>query len=93
MITWEEWEATYQPTPNPDSQETEVFWQAYYDNLRDIPKGIPHERIWTLIDGNGRYTNLVCGIHIVNRLGYFVTNLPWTEDVFVTNDKEVYEGV
>lgn len=90
MITWEEWEATYQPTPNPAKQEHEVFWQAYYDSLRDIPKSVPHERIWTMIDGDGIYAHLVSGIHIVNRLGYFVTDVPWTEDVFVTNDKEVY---
>ena len=78
-MTWDEWEDTYLPTT-----------PLAYDNLRDVPKGIPHERIWTMIDGDGRYANLVNGIHFVNRLGYFVTELPWTEDVFVTDDKRMY---
>jgi hypothetical protein len=90
MITWEEWEATYQPTPNPDSPEQEVFWQAFYDDLGDIPEGTPRNRIWTMIDGSGRYTELVSGVYIINRLGYFITDVPWTEDVYVTNDKEQY---
>lgn len=90
MMTWEEWENTYKPSPNPDSTEPELFWQAFYDNLGDIPKGTPRNRIWTMIDGSGVYTSLVSGAYIIDNLGYFVTDLPWTEDVFVTNDKELY---
>ena len=87
MITWEEWEATYKPTAFNDDIG---YWSAYFDNLRDIPKDIPHERIWTMIDGDGIYAHIVSGIHIANRLGYFVTDVPWTGDIFVTNDKEAY---
>ena len=90
MITWDEWEATYKPTPNPASNEEEVFWQAFYENLKDIPKDIPNERIWTMIDGDGIYTHLTSGVHVINRLGYMVSDVPWTDDVFVTNDKRMY---
>ena len=89
MITWEEWEATYKPTPfKPEAGEG--YWQAYFDSLEDIPTGIAFSNIWTMIDGNGRYANIINGAWHGNSLGYFVTDLPWTEDVLVTNDKEMY---
>lgn len=87
MITWDEWEDTYKPTPLKDDNG---YWASFFDNVRDIPKDIPHERIWTMIDGSGIYTEIVSGIRLINRLGYFVTDVPWTEDIYVTNDKEVY---
>ena len=87
MITWEEWEETYKPTALKDDIG---YWSAYFDKSSDIPEDIPEERIWTMVDGNGRYANLVNGIYYINALGYFVTDVAWFEDEFVTNDKEVY---
>jgi hypothetical protein len=87
MITWEEWEATYQPTPLKDDNG---YWASFYDNSADIPADIPEERIWTMIDGEGIYANLVNGIYYINSLGYFVTDVPWFEDEFVTNDRKLY---
>jgi hypothetical protein len=43
-----------------------------------------------MVDGDGRYADLYSGIYIINRLGYFVTEVPWTEEVFVTDQKELY---
>jgi len=78
MITWDEWEDTYKPTT-----------PLAYDDYSEIPADVPVERIWTMIDGDGRYANLVNGIYVFNRLGYFVTEVPWTDDVFVTDQKGV----
>lgn len=89
MITWEEWETTYRPAPNPESTDI-GYWQAYYDDLFDIPGDVDQHYIWTMIDGDGMYAHIVSGIHIINRLGYFVTEVPWTEEEFVTNQKEMY---
>jgi hypothetical protein len=74
MITWDEWEDKYLPT-TPLSQD-------------DVPADVPFDHIWTMIDGDGRYANIINGYRIINRLGYFVTEVPWTEDVFVSNQKE-----
>jgi hypothetical protein len=41
-----------------------------------------------MIDGDGIYAHVLSGIRLINRLGYFVTDVPWIEDVFVTNQKE-----
>ena len=78
VLTWDEWEDTYKPTTP----------HAYYD-LEEVPADIPFDRIWTMINGEGRYANLVNGEHIIDRLGYFVTEVPWTNDVFVTDQKGV----
>jgi hypothetical protein len=79
MITWDEWEATYKPTT-----------EFQYEDLFDIDGNVDQHYIWTVVDGDGIYMNIVSGIHFVNRLGYFVTEVPWEDDVFVTNDKRMY---
>jgi hypothetical protein len=79
MITWDEWEDKYLPTT-----------PLAYGDLSEIDDDLDYHYIWTMVDGEGRYANLLNGIHIVNRLGYFVTEKPWEEDVFVTDQKEMY---
>jgi hypothetical protein len=79
MISWDEWEDTYLPTT-----------PLAYDDLDDIPDGTLPNYVWTMIDGDGRYANLTNGYRRFNRLGYFVTEKPWIEDVFVTDDKRMY---
>jgi hypothetical protein len=78
-MTWDEWEDTYKPTTDSE-----------YGNLSEIALETPHHNIWTVVDGDGIYMNIISGIHIINRLGYFVTEVPWEDDVFVTNDKRMY---
>jgi hypothetical protein len=76
MITWDEWEDTYLPT-TPLALE-----------LDDIPDTTLPCYVWTMVDGDGRFANLWNGYRRFNRLGYFVTEKPWSEDVFVSNQKE-----
>ncbi len=77
MITWDEWEETYKPTTDFE-----------YGDLSEIDGDVDQHHIWTVVDGDGIYMNIVSGIHIINRLGYFVTEVPWEDDVFVSNQKE-----
>jgi hypothetical protein len=85
-LGWDEWEATYVPTPNPLSDEEEQLWQAYYEKADEIPKDVSPNRIWTLVDGEGIYTHIKSGKHhLADGLGFFVTDVPWAEEVFVTN--------
>ncbi len=76
MISWDEWEDTYLPT-TPLALE-----------LEDIPDTTLPCYVWTMVDGDGRYANLWNGYRRFNRLGYFITEKPWSEDVFVSNQKE-----
>jgi len=76
MITWDEWEDKYLPT-TPVALE-----------LEDIPDTTLPCYVWTMVDGDGRYANLWNGYRRFNRLGYFITEKPWSEDVFVSNQTE-----
>jgi hypothetical protein len=77
MISWDEWEDTYLPT-TPLALE-----------LEDIPDTTLPCYVWTMVDGDGRFANLWNGYRQFNRLGYFITEKPWSEDVFVTNQKDI----
>jgi hypothetical protein len=76
MISWDEWEDKYLPT-TPVALE-----------LEDIPDTTLPCYVWTMVDGDGRYANLWNGYRRFNRLGYFITEKPWSEDVFVSNQTE-----
>lgn len=79
IMTWTEWEVKYKPTTDIE-----------YGDLTEIDDDVDQHYIWTVIDGEGIYMNITSGIHIINRLGYFVTEVPWTEDVFVSNDRQYH---
>jgi hypothetical protein len=76
IMTWDEWEATYKPT-----KDTE------YTNLSEIPHGTSPFNVWSLVDNdpNSTYTDIQNGYRRINNLGYFVTEVSWSEDVLVTN--------
>jgi hypothetical protein len=76
MISWDEWEDKYLPT-TPVALE-----------LEDIPDTTLPCYVWTMVDGDGRFANLWNGYRRFNRLGYFITEKPWSEDVFVSNQTE-----
>lgn len=91
-MTWDEWEATYKPMRNPNSTDP-GFWgcmfETYGDDVDTMKQlGLPNTHFWTMVDGGDIYLDLTSGVHWVDRLGYFVTELPWTEEVYVTNQKE-----
>ena len=93
-LSWDEWEATYVPTPNPLSHEEEQLWQAFYGNVNEIPNDVSQNRIWTLVDGEGINMHIKSGEHhLANVLGFFVTNMPWTEEVSVSNQDQSEDGI
>lgn len=46
----------------------------------------PENRVWTLVDDDEGNPTIVSGFHLVNRIGYFVTEEPWTEECTVALD-------
>lgn len=75
-MTWDEWEDTYKPTTD----------NAYVTFL-DIPEGTSPFNVWSLVDNdpNSTYTDIQNGYRRINNLGYYVTEVSWSEDVLVTN--------
>ena len=80
-----EWIETYKPIHNPRSQD-DGFWGAAFETFgEDIDYLKTHDanRIWTLINGDGVHMSLENGIRWVDRLNYFVTEVPFDGEVSV----------
>lgn len=45
----------------------------------DYVKQQPNKRIWTIVDEEGKLY-VIAGFHIINRLGYLVTNEEWSDE-------------
>lgn len=54
------------------------LFETYGPELVFVRKQEPR-RIWTLIDGEDGRNWLVAGYHLVNRIGYVVTEEPWED--------------
>jgi len=77
VISWREWEEQYKPQQ---------------DTMLDFPSEIdvvdPYH-IWTVVDNNpnSHYLDVIPGLRVFNRLGFFTTEIPWSdEELIVSND-------
>ena len=83
-LTEEEWFDQFQPIPNHiddnASFQTEegvgYMFETYDDELRFVQSQEPN-RIWTYCDNDFGGTSIFQGMRIVNRIGYFVTIVPF----------------
>tara|TARA_R110000868_G_scaffold286242_2_gene546685 strand:- start:930 stop:1277 length:348 start_codon:yes stop_codon:yes gene_type:complete len=85
---WEQeltdWEDKYQPIKNHFSQKqegefVEDKFETYgeeLDYVRSVYDKDPR-RVWTLVDGDDGNLYIVDGYHLVNRINYFVTEVPF----------------
>ena len=100
-LTEEEWFDTFKPIPNHlddnASFQTEdgigYMFETYDDELRFVQSQEPN-RIWTYCDGDNGGTYIFQGMRIVNRIGYFVTTVPFdgSKDYQIqVIDEEIYE--
>lgn len=87
ILTVEAWNARYRPEHNFLSPEEASFggmmFETYGEEHSYVERVAPH-RVWTYVDTEDGGLAIVNGYHLVNRIGYFVTEEPWTEDVTVT---------
>ena len=81
-MNYEEWESTYCPIPNHlDKGSNQLMFETYGIELGFV-LGVAYtepDRVWTLVDGDDG-TYIVNGYHLVNRIGYFITEAPFTGD-------------
>jgi len=79
IISWGEWEEKYKPT-------TDVMIDIYQKIGNSLPS--PYH-LWTVVDNNpnSRYLDILPGHRVFNRLGWYVTEVPWEDDkMLVSND-------
>jgi len=76
----DEWEKTYRPVKNhcrPDASWNGSLFETFGAEIAFVTSQ-PENNIWTWSDGeDGTY--LSAGMGYINRIGYLVTEVPWTD--------------
>jgi hypothetical protein len=96
-ITEDEWFKQFKPIPNhldeyatfDNEDEQGTFFETYGDQLEFV-MAQPSNNIWTYVDGDNGGTYILNGYRLVNRIGYFITAVPFddTKDYQI----EIWEG-
>ncbi len=84
-MDFDEWCATYKPIPNnivEDSSFDGTMFETYGDEVAFVKKADP-AYIWMYGDGDDGGTYIWNGWHIVNRIGYFITEVPCPADTTI----------
>jgi len=68
-----EFEAEYETIDAPDG---DTMWM--YDDVVD--QGIPVNRVWSVVEGENNSAVVCTGFHVVNMLGYIITDKPWDNE-------------
>lgn len=73
-IEFDEWYEKYKPIE--DDHGSLRIYETYGADLDFIHSIVDDNRVWTYLDG-GDYSAVVNGMFFVNRLCYYVTEVPW----------------
>ena len=87
-LTMEEWEATYKPIYNhidnnasfQDESGQGIMFETYGDEVEFVKSQSP-DKIWMYGSGDDGGTYIWNGWGFVNRLGYFITEVPCPTDL------------
>ena len=77
-LTYDDWCADFEPLKNPVRKEAPfdgTMFETFGDELTFV-RDQPADRIWTLVQSDDGDLYVVSGYHLVNRLGYFITDRP-----------------
>jgi hypothetical protein len=80
-IAFDEWFEKYRPVKNPLERDS-YYFETYglsHDIVKDV---IDSNRVWTWTEGDG-VAQVQNGYHFVNRLYYYITEVPWQEDEII----------
>jgi hypothetical protein len=77
---WSAWEEKFKPIKNHLSgYPDEVLFETYGEEV-DFVANYDNKYVWTRLQGD--MSDLICaGYHYVNRLGYYITEVPWDDDM------------
>lgn len=87
-MNYDEWEEKYKPIQVRSlipSAPLSEFSGTMFDTIgfqKEIVSLQQDDKIWTLVEEDGE-SYIISGWHFVNRMGYFITKNPWTENVLV----------
>ena len=69
--SWRTFERRFRPIDGPDGAPCWCFKQ--------LPKDAEPRRVWTIVDCDGQL-HVSPGYHFVNRIGYVLCEVPWTDE-------------
>ena len=81
-MTFDDWFEKFKPIENPqikDEGNEYLFEDCYEEDKEFIHDRIGSKSIWTRIFGENASVFLIEGRHLVNREGYYVTEVPYEE--------------
>lgn len=81
-LDFDTWEEKYKPVTNERGEIRQ--YETYGDDL-DIVTNTDYHYVWTWADG-GDYSVIYSGTGFVNRLVYYITEVPWKEGEFIEID-------
>lgn len=79
-MNYNEWAETFRPIPNHltgGSSFDGTMFETFGDELDFVRQQEP-SKVWTFVSGDG--DAIVAGYSLVNRVGYFVTEMPFGDD-------------
>jgi hypothetical protein len=77
---WDEWATKFKPKSNHFNNHAYDFMYETYGEEWDYIKSLDPRYVWTYVDGE-MSSLIVAGVAWVNRLGYYVTEVPWENDM------------
>lgn len=98
-MTMEEWETMFRPIVNHldenasfQNEDDEGIMFETYDEELEFVKSQPINRVWTYHHGDENSSYISNGFGFVNRLGYFITELPYPADtdIFIQVEEPNY---
>jgi hypothetical protein len=84
-MTMEEWEATYKPITNhidTNASFDGLMFETYGDEVEFV-KAQDENRIWMYGDGDDGGSYIWSGWGFVNRIGYFITEVPFPDNTTI----------
>lgn len=78
-MTYDQWIKTYKPVQNDIVEHAGMdgtMFETYGDEVKHVWEARDKNLVWTLCDEDGQ-TYIISGFWRINRLGYFITELPF----------------
>lgn len=88
-MNYEMWAEVYKPKMNHLVKTEQMHFETYGVELGYVlaTADLEPDRVWTLVDGD-EGTWIVNGYHLVNRIAYFITEVPHTGDDIEIEDEK-----
>ena len=84
-----DWDRKYKPISVDGCAK---MFETYGEDLKEVVAADPN-KVWTLVDGEDGETVIVNGYHFVNRIVYYITEVPFEdgEEIDVIDEDDIEE--